>query len=240
MTYGCYQVWKQWTAAGFGSCDRSESAYFAAEMRRSGVPLRHGMRIVEIGFGNGAFAGWAVRNGADYRGVEIMPELVQRGREKGFDVFDKDVPLSTVASDSSVDVVVAFDVMEHLDLAELTSLLRTAYPALKVGGRLVARVPSGDSPFARAIQHGDLTHRSTLGSSAVRQLAGATGFKVVQLRAPVLPLTGDGSVALVRRGLVTLGRALIYPVIVRLLMGGGSPVLSPNMLFVLERPGDAE
>lgn len=238
MTHACYPDWKGWTAADFGACGRSESAYFAAELRRCGVPLHAGMRVLEIGYGNGAFAGWAVRSGAAYLGVEAIPALVQCGREKGFDVHGDDVPLSAIAAIGSVDVVIAFDVFEHLEIPQLTDLLRAVRDTMKVGGRLVARVPSGDSPFARYVQHGDLTHLSTLGSSAVRQLATATRFNVEQLRAPVFPLRGGGPGAFLRRGLVVVGRALAYPIIARLFMGGGSPVLSPNMLFVLERPAD--
>lgn len=59
MSYGGYQDWKRWAPADFGNCSRSEAVYFAAELRQCEVPVGAGVRIVEIGFGNGMFAGWA-------------------------------------------------------------------------------------------------------------------------------------------------------------------------------------
>lgn len=239
MTHQSYQDWKQWAETDFGVFSRSEDAYFTAELRRSGAPARSGMRVLEIGFGNGAFAGWAATRNVDYRGTERNPVLVKRARMKRFIVCDAAMSLPEFVEGESIDLVVAFDVFEHLELSGLTELLRTVRAVLRVGGRVIARVPSGDSPFARSLQHGDVTHCLTLGSSAVRQLACATGYEVDQVRAPVLPLVGHGLVGFVRRSVVSASRAVIYPIIGNLLMGGGAPVLSPNLLFVLRRPGNS-
>jgi len=238
MTNESYSEWKRWAASEFGRCSKADSVYFAAELRRSGITVQPALKIVEIGFGNGAFASWAVGSGTAYRGVEASAVLVQRAREKGYDAYESCQPMSDVAAGNSVDLVAAFDVFEHLEQAELIKLLLEIRTVLRVGGRVVARVPSGDSPFARSVQHGDLTHHLTLGSSAVRQLAKTTGFDVIQLRPPVLPWGGAGCLGFARRGLVSAGRAVLYPLIARLLMGGGAPVLSPNMVVVLERSSD--
>jgi hypothetical protein len=40
--------------------------------------------------------------------------------------------------------------------------------------------------------------------------------------------------------MVASARALAYPLITQVLMGGGSPVLSPDMVFVFRKPGPAE
>ena len=108
---------------------------------------------------------------------------------------------------------------------------------LREGSRtLWISIASGDSPFALALQHGDLTHRTVVGSSAIRQLAGWTGFTVASVRSPVLPLHGGGAASFLRRMLVSTTRAVAYPVIAKVLMGGGRPVLTPDLLFVLVKP----
>jgi len=235
VTYDNYREWKRWGFDAFGTFSHGESIYFDAELSRCGVNELARMRVLEMGFGNGAFAGWVTRKGAVYKGVEVIPELVLRGREEGFDVYQGHLPLSSIAENSSLDIVIALDVFEHLDQSELREILHSVHDALKLGGWLIARVPSGDSPFARSIQHGDLTHCSTLGSSAVHQLAASTGFLVEQVREPVFPLLGYGAMSFMRRGFIKLARTLVYPIVTRLFMGGGSPVLSPNMVFVLRK-----
>ncbi len=234
-SYDSYQHWKGWAAAGFGVCGQADAAYFAVELSRSGIPDIRGVRILELGFGNGAFAGWAVQGEGIYTGVEAIPALVSLGRERGFDVSEAGHGLGELTGLEAVDVVVAFDVLEHLEVPAIRSKLEEIHAVLKPNGLFIARLPSGDSPFARAVQHGDLTHRSILGSSAMRQLGEWTGLSVEQVRAPALPLTGLGMGAFLRRIVVLAGRAVTYPLISRLFMGGGSPVLSPNMIVVFRK-----
>jgi SAM-dependent methyltransferase len=210
-----------------------ESAiYFAKELRHCGFASLANIGVVELGFGNGAFAAWASAAGARYVGVEAIPELVQIGRSAGFNVVLSDQPLAMLAGAMSADLIVAFDVFEHLETEVLRQTLEDCRKCLRKGGRIVGRVPSGDSPFARAVQHGDLTHRTVLGSSSIRQLAEWTGFEVASIRSPVLPLRGAGAASLLRRMLVSTTRALTYPVIAKAFMNGGRPVLTPNLLFV--------
>lgn len=234
-TYDSYRHWKGWDASGFGVCGDSERVYFEAEVARCGITDLQGLRILEVGFGNGAFAAWAVGRRAIYKGIETIPELVTLGRERGFDVWGGDRRLTELVDREAVDLVIAFDVLEHLDLPALRAKLEEIHEVLVPDGCLIARVPSGDSPFSRSIQHGDLTHRSALGSSAVRQIGEWTHFAVEQARAPVLPLTGLGVHVFLRRFLVLVARAVAYPLIARLFMGGGSPVLSPNMVVVFRK-----
>ena len=236
MTYDNYGGWKRWAADEFGKFTRQDSSYFSAELCQCGVPVLERMLVLEIGFGNGSFAGWAVQQGALYQGVEILPDQVSRGREHGFDVHPLAVPLSARAGIETQDLVLAWDVFEHLDQVALFDLLGGVHGVLKPGGLVIARVPSGDSPFSRSIQHGDLTHRIILGSSAVHQLAASTGFAVEQVREPAFPLRGFGVSSLIRRCLVSGARKLTFPVISRLFMGGGPLVLTPNMIFSLRKP----
>lgn len=233
--YDGYRDWKGWASEGFGKVDRACFIYFARELARCRYSSLAGLRVLELGFGNGAFAAWAKLQGAHYVGIEVLPDLVKAARQAGFDAFLFDqLPADAVAS-GSVDLIVAFDVFEHLSIDALTQVLRQFRECLRAGGQLIGRVPSGDSPFARAIQHGDLTHRSAIGSSALRQIAARSGFEVVSVRSPVLPLSGLGFGVLLRRTMVSVFRSVAYPFIATVLMGGGNPVLTPNMLFVLKK-----
>lgn len=235
MNFDTYSQWKEWAPEHFGVCDRGLRVYLDSEFRKCNVSALAGKRVLEIGFGNGALARWATDHGALYRGVEVDRELVRRGREAGFDVFMSDEGLNTVVAPESLDVVVAIDVLEHLSRSALLDMLKELAALLAVGGRLIARVPSGDSPFARHVQHGDITHEVTIGSSMVRQLATAVGLVVEQIREPAFPIAGSGARSIVRRTCVQVVRWIARPVISNAFMNGGRPVLAPDMMFVLRK-----
>ena len=232
-SYGGYRDWKGWSSDPFGVCSPASAVYFSKELRRSGVMSVAGISVLEIGFGNGEFARWVRDSGAKYVGTELIGDLVQQGVQAGFDVRDANEPLNGFLSEQSIDLVVAFDVFEHFEEDALRRVLHSAYRALRPSGRLIARVPSGDSPFSGAIQHGDATHRSIIGSSMVRQFADETGFGVHCVREPSFPLQGLGAKTFLRRAAVRGIQRVIFPFLTRAFMGGGQPVLTPNMVFVL-------
>lgn len=234
--YSRYRDWKGWRVDAFGDLDVNTRRYFDSEFQRCGLTDLEGASIFEIGFGNGEFAVWATGRGAGYQGTEQIADLVCTGRERGFDVYEAPESLDALAEAGSADVVVAFDVFEHLGLDDLREMWNSIRRLLKPGGALVARVPSGDSPFARAMQHGDLTHQTVLSTSSIEQLADELGFDVAQVRAPAFPLSGIGLRSMIRRFAVVLVRSIVYPITRHALMGGGRLVLTPDLIFVLRKP----
>lgn len=234
--YFGYRTWKGWAGDEFGQCPPHQARYFDAELARSGIASVRGLSVFEVGFGNGQFASWSKSAGATYTGSESIGALVQQARNAGFNAIDACNPDLLPFAPGELDLVVAFDVFEHMDLATLRAILASMSVALKPEGRLLARVPSGDSPFSGAIQHGDLTHRMVLGSSTVAQLAAGAGFEVHSVREPAFPLRGLGWTTFLRRAAIQACRRIAYPLVTLMFMGGGQPVLTPNMVFVLVKP----
>jgi hypothetical protein len=76
------------------------------------------------------------------------------------------------------DAVVAFDVFEHLTIAELTATLNRLHDLLVDNGTVFSRFPNGGSPFGLAFMAGDITHRTALNGSAMEQLGALTCFSV--------------------------------------------------------------
>ena len=231
-----YRHWKTWDDDAFGRCDPVEARYFDCEFARAGVAIERGTHVVEIGFGNGGFAAWANARECDYTGTELDPELIQRARQCGWRAFPATLALGELELPATPDCIVLLDVMEHLDIAGVVALLGSAARVLRAGGTVIARLPSGDSPFARPIQHGDITHRAILGSSAIRQLAAQAGLEVVQIRAPVLPLRGVGVRRWLRRAPLLAGRALASALVRTLFHDGQPTVIAANMVVVLRTP----
>lgn len=233
----CYPRWKGWQGAEFGRFEPEDALYFAQELRASGIASVVGLRIAELGYGNGAFAGWVRKAGGHWIGREAIPELQKRAVEAGFDVIASEAGFSSVCGPEQLDLIVAFDVIEHLELDAIRSFLVEATEALRPGGLLLLRLPSGDSPFSGAIYRGDLTHRTLLGSSAIRQLAIEAGFEPWQVRSPSLPICGLGPVRAARRLAVRLAQMLVFSFVRKVLMGNDTAVLSPNMIVVLRKKG---
>lgn len=230
-----YRDWKTWSENDFGHCDKIGTCYFERELARAGIHVGPDTSVLEVGFGNGTFAAWATARQADYTGTELDPVLVQRAGHHGWRAFPATLALDTLDLPRAPDCVVLFDVLEHLTIAEITELLTSARQVLADDGLLLARFPSGDSPFARPTQYGDITHQSILGSSAVQQLAAAAGMEVVQTRSPVLPVRGIGLRRALRRAPIIAARALVTPMI-RLTFHNNHPtVITANMIAVLRK-----
>ena len=230
-----YVEWKKWCPSDFGSVSRDDAIYYDHELKASGIPSIRGLSVGEIGYGNGSFAGWVQVSGGRWVGREIIPALQARATAAGFVTIAPGTTFTTVSGAASFDLVVAFDVIEHLDLDAIRSFLQEVKAALKPGGLAVLRIPSGDSPFSSAIYRGDLTHRTLLGSSAVRQLAHEAGLEVRQIRAPVLAMRGYPSIRILRRAAVRTVQSIAYEFIRQILMENDTAVLSPNMIAVLCR-----
>lgn len=232
-----YIGWKDWQPADFGRFGPEDALYYAQELHASGITSVLGLRVGELGYGNGAFAGWVRKAGGHWVGREAIPELQQRAAQAGFEVIASDADFSNACGPGTLDLMVAFDVIEHLELDPIRTFLSDTNDALRPGGLLLVRVPSGDSPFSGAVYRGDLTHCMLLGSGAVRQLAMEAGLEACQIRSPVLPVWGLGPVRATRRMAVRLAQTLVFSFVRHVLMGNGTAVVSPDMIVVLRKEG---
>lgn len=229
-----YIHWKDWPEDDFGRYDRDDELYFQDEL--SGR-LSKDSRVLEIGFGNGAFLQWASDCGATVHGVETNPVLVERAARR----FGQACAHSSTSGDAVVRLqgtfthIVAFDVLEHVSLADYPSLFSQFASLLAPNGRCVLRFPNGDSPFGRRVQHGDPTHVTTIGRALIEYFAVNAGLVVEAVRAPALPVRGVGLKRLIKRRLVLATRYAIESVIGAAYYGQRIP-LDQNYTAILRRP----
>ncbi|MDE3011646.1 MAG: class I SAM-dependent methyltransferase [Pseudomonadota bacterium] len=183
-----YLEWKDWKGGNFGQLTQSESACYAAELRRTGRRFPPGTRVLDIGYGSGPFMGYGRRQGWEMHGAEVNPILLKIARDHGFTAHAAD-SLGEIA-DQSFDLITAFDVLEHIPQTQMIEFLIEAKRLLRVDGCLLARFPNGDSPFGLLNQHGDVTHVTILGSGKARYFAGRAGFELLYLGGAAQPLRG--------------------------------------------------
>jgi SAM-dependent methyltransferase len=176
---GAYVAWKGW-GPGFGTLARGDAAHFTRELRDvvKGKSIR---RVLEVGYGNGVFLAYARSNGWQVTGTEIQPELVDLAIDAGYDVRHADE--LTSLPDGEFDIVVAFDVFEHIDAYASIDFLRELGNKLTPDGSIVLRFPNADSWIGNPFQHGDVTHVNALGVLKVGYYARESGLEIARLRA---------------------------------------------------------
>jgi len=230
-----YLAWKGWRHTDFGTTSAFDAFYYNAEVKRAMNGVVIGMRILDVGFGNGAFIGWAALLGNQCSGVEIDPELRCRAIDAGIPAYGSIDDPALLSQRETFDLVAAFDVLEHIEESEVEPFMRTLRTLLKEGGRLLARFPNGDSPFGRYCQYGDYTHVTTLSSGKLIHLAKVCDFSVVFIGAPSNPIWRGKLRSAVKR-LAMAGLRALVDRILRLAYFNGYPVcLDENLLVVLER-----
>lgn len=183
-----YTEWKSWDTVAFGHLSRIDAAYYEAEIGR-GRPVGS-LSVLEIGFGHGAFMAYARQRKWQVTGIEINAVEMKAAARSGYRVFGA---IDEIPVDERFDLVVAFDVLEHLDVEQMLDLLAKLHTRLTPIGRFIARFPNGDSPFGLPNQHGDMTHRTVVTRSKLTQIAAQAGFSVASYRGERTPiLCGHG------------------------------------------------
>jgi SAM-dependent methyltransferase len=225
-TYDSYIAFKSWTG---GESDNFDDGY-QQELGRAGVEPPG--RVLDVGFGDGHFLNWARKTGYSVTGVELLPELVARASARGFEVYCGPAQSSLPSEVEPFDLIVAFDVFEHLSAAELIDLLKFLKTVLAPGGRILGRVPNGASPFGAVFQYGDLTHGLALGPGAIRQLAVIVGMKAVAVSNAARSARRDRRRWLSKR-LAYAARDLFEVVVANVYFYGRRVPLDPLLTFVL-------
>lgn len=232
-----YLEWKHWHSSNFGEVTPTASHYYYAEIKRckkynSLCPL--GSSLLELGFGNGAFLSFARQHGYSIEGTEINPTLLQLAGKAGFKVFDAS-HIKSLPSESK-DLVVAFDVLEHLSTDSLDEFFHQLANILKEGGLLLARFPNADSPFGLEGQNGDPSHLNAIGIGKVKYYCYKHKFKFEFCGAEAAPLLA-GSVPLTIRRLFTkpIHKILDLFVSIFFLPGSGVSFSSRNTVVILRK-----
>ena len=219
-----YLDWKSWGSTDFGQPSFKDRSYFSAELKRLPLDANKPISVMEIGFGNGHFLKFGVDKGWNIIGTEANPHLVNIACDAGFEALHTE-SLSEF-SKNQYDLVVAFDVLEHIPQEVLLSFLEEIKRILKPGGIFLGRAPNGDSPFGLSLQHGDATHITTLGSGKIHYFA-------KQLNMNLLYCQGQAE-TLMRKNPISTLRRLIALFFKKIINGFVFIVFYPNRDFCSE------
>ncbi len=139
--------------------------------------------ILEIGCGHGALL-YALHEAGyqNARGVDGSPQQVEAAKRLGIPgVETGDLMEWLAATDAaSLDVVIAFDVIEHFSKSELIPLVDEVRRVLKPGGRWIIHAPNAEGPFSARMRYWDYTHEQAFTRISIDQLLRASGFAHVE------------------------------------------------------------
>jgi 2-polyprenyl-3-methyl-5-hydroxy-6-metoxy-1,4-benzoquinol methylase len=110
-----YIKWKRWCKDDFAKLSKNEELYFDKEIFSA---KKNPKSIFEIGFGNGHFYSWCYKNHIEYAGTEINKVLLDMANRNKIKVF---YTLDDI--NEKFDMVVAFDVFEHMTNEDIISTL---------------------------------------------------------------------------------------------------------------------
>lgn len=191
--------------------------------------------IIDLGCGDGALLFFAKQLGYhNVIGFDISPEQVNCARTLGIDsIFLKDAMQAVESLESnSADVIITFDVIEHMTKNEIVEFSNAIHRILKTGGKWIIHTLNAEAPFFGRIRYGDFTHENGFTTSSIKQLLTLVGFNKINYHEDVPVKHGVKST--IRFFLWKFIRS-IYRFCLAVETGEKNGIFSQNFLVVAEK-----
>jgi len=129
---------------GFRSADESHMhEHFMSHVLKLAGSLTPGIRVLDVGCGNGAACGKFLNRGCRVVGIDLSEqgiEIARRAHPQGrFEVLPADEAVLDKLGESPFDIVVSTEVVEHLYSPRRYA--RGCFKALRPGGRFICTTP---------------------------------------------------------------------------------------------------
>ncbi len=230
--YENYEESQGWSDKEFGAYTASEDGYLKKEMAGiiAAARANSDFRVLDVGFGNGAFIGWCRANNIQCDGLEVNVAQIAKAREAGYTAYSSFDEIKN----GKYDAVVGFDVLEHIESTALVAFLRDARKVSCRPSTMLFRFPNGDNPFSLWMQNGDLTHRTFIGSGMIVQASIQAGLTVTKIGDPATSYNGLPIQSKIQVFIGQALRRLIGKFVVALFMSGQKNIrFSPNLMVEL-------
>jgi SAM-dependent methyltransferase len=195
------------------------------------LPADRSAYILDLGCGHGAFLYFLEKAGyRNIKGIDVSAEQIELAQRLGISEAKQGRLEDFLCSerDGCVDVVLAMDILEHLNHEELFETVDHIRRILKRNGLCIAHVPNAEGIYGMRIRYGDLTHEQAFTAQSASQLFLALGFSEVACYEdkPVV----HGLKSLVRRMIWGAG-TLPHRALLLAETGTSAAILSQNMLI---------
>lgn len=225
-----YINWKNWDPDLFSKTSKLEEAYFGNILKL--VQLKNSPKVLEIGFGNGSFLGYLNKKNFNFDGLESNQHLVDLAIKNNFSAYQSFDQLKT---DKKYDLIVLFDVIEHIPAADIENFLKQVSFHLEDSGKVFLRFPNGASPLGLANQHGDITHFNIITLPKLNYWCYKSNLKVVFSKGDDLPFIFKHNLVKMPSRLFKIALHQIIERIIRLISPQSKGVLSSNLQVVIKK-----
>ena len=148
------------------------------------LPKSKNASILDLGCGNGTNMN-LLKNKVGYSniyGVDTSESQISLAQQHVSDVQLGNALDYLGNSSMTFDLILAFDLIEHLTKTEALKLIKLCFEKLNPGGRVVFQTPNASSPFYGSVRYGDLTHELGFTPQLLSQLLERDGFVNVEQR----------------------------------------------------------
>jgi SAM-dependent methyltransferase len=145
-------------------------------------PVERNVRILEIGCGHGSFGYFIQKLGyKNYIGIDGSKSQVEAAKRLGIKniILGDLTEYLRILDNSSLDLLLAIDVIEHFKKEELSDLIDEINRVLKKGGTFITHQPNAESPFEGSIRYGDFTHELSFTKASISQIFLSSKFSQV-------------------------------------------------------------
>ena len=142
-------------------------------------PQQRDSAVHDLGCGQGILMQCARAVGyRNVRGSDASPEQVAIAKANGIGGIECSGALEAVRKlkSSTQDLILAFDLVEHLTKDEVMELAREIHRVLKPRGSFLVHTPNGGSPLVGRTFTGDLSHETLFSQASLCQLLYISGF----------------------------------------------------------------
>lgn len=149
------------------------------------LPKDKGAKILDIGCGSGQFIYFLNKLGyVKVTGVDLDATQVEFAQKLGLNAKFISAHEYLKDCEHDLDLIVMLDILEHLTLEELFSLLELAYQALVPGGKIIVSVPNASSPTGLWTRFSDITHEICFSPTSLSQVFFCHDMSIIAFRDP--------------------------------------------------------
>jgi SAM-dependent methyltransferase len=183
------RVYRSYVSSGaFGTISQAPASLsprlpYLKRMIQKLFPIDRRAAILDLGCGDGGLLRVAQDLGyQQLTGIDLSAEQVAIARARGLSQIHQEaiIPFLSKQQPESFDLVVAFDVIEHLTKKELMSVMGEVHRVLRKQGRWIVHVPNGQSPFFGRIRYGDFTHELAFTQRSLASVLRVGNFTAIE------------------------------------------------------------
>lgn|SRR3990167_1844503 len=155
---------------------------FFTKIIKKYFPAQLNSRIIDLGCGDGSLLYFSKQAGyQNIIGYDISPEQIKIAQSLNLQqIYLKEASQAIQETPNhSVDLIISFDVLEHMTKDEVVLFSQAVYSALKSNGKWIIHTLNAESPFFGRIRYGDFTHENGFTASSINQLLSLVGFKKI-------------------------------------------------------------